>query len=129
MTPKNSQKIQTQRKSNIKKTGKDQQPKKAADANSLQKSAKKRVNQTETQESKKKIFAVSEEVINIMVPKYTTKNKFNDQAVIQTAQGGKIEMWSNKKQESKDISFVDSDVADEFEYKYDPNYLSPTRGN
>ena len=64
-----------------------------------------------------------------MVPKYTTKNKFNDQAVIQTAQGGKIEMWSNKKQESKDISFVDSDVADEFEYKYDPNYLSPTRGN
>ena len=129
MTPKNSQKIQTQRKSNIKKTGKDQQPKKAADANSLQKSAKKRVNQTETQESKKKIFAVSEEVINIMVPKYTTKNKFSDQAVIQTAQGGKIEMWSNKKQESKDISFVDSDVADEFEYKYDPNYLSPTRGN
>ena len=64
-----------------------------------------------------------------MVPKYSTKSKFNDQAVIQAAQGGRPEMWATTTKESKDISFADSDVADEFEYKYDPNYLSPTRVN
>lgn len=62
-----------------------------------------------------------------MVPHYATKNKFNDNAVIQAEEGGKIEIWGHT--HAKDISFVDSDVADEFEYKYDPDYLSPSRNN
>ena len=56
-------------------------------------SGKRRVNMTEVDEGrKKKVFPVNNEVINIMVPKYSTKNKFNDEAVIQ-ADGEKIELW------------------------------------
>jgi hypothetical protein len=46
-------------------------------------SAKRRINLTDVDETKKKkVFALNNEVINIMVPKYTTKNKFSDEAVI-----------------------------------------------
>ncbi len=86
---------------------------------------------TEIDDTKKpkKVFAVSDEMINIMVPHYSTKNKFSNNEVIQADGAGKVEVWSNRQDTRQDISFVDSDVADEFEYKYDPEYLSPSRKN
>ena len=83
------------KKSNIKIKEKDQETKKSAEKSSRPKSVKKRVNQTDVQESKKKVFTINNEVINVMVPKYSTKSKFNDQAVIQAAQGGRPEMWAS----------------------------------